>query len=88
MTSEELNIEIAKHYGFEKGCKLYVDVMHRVKMPQWTYPRDWYFPQGGVPNFHIPDFMTMLEDYMKLLKENSAFGKVEYFSIFEKMRNA
>ncbi len=72
--SQKINEEIAKYFGFEKWTKNKMSpfIYEGKKMPQWTYPKNWYMAQGGVPNFSIPDFLTILEDYMKLIKKRDA----------------
>lgn len=79
----EMNEEIAKYFGFEKSDKVWdAPGYFEDGMPEWTYPENWYLSQGGTPNFSIPDFVTILEDYLKLMKEHGAFGKREYFEMF------
>lgn len=74
--SEKINISIAKYFGFKvsKGKQYLIN-----GLPQWTYPDDWYMAQGGIPNTEIPDFLQILEDYMRLMKKHGAFGEREYF---------
>lgn len=74
--SEKINISIAEYFGFTSGYPI-------DGIPQWSYPDNWYMSQGGTPNFEIPDFLTILEDYMKLMKEHGGFGKREYFGRFD-----
>lgn len=83
---EKMNEQIAKYFGFKKDTKVWgVKGYRETNMYQWTFPDDdWYLGQGGVPNFSIPDFITLLEDYLKMLKDNSAFGKRERFRVFER----
>lgn len=72
--SEELNVLIAKYFGFKVTEEYSVG-----GLPQWTYPDDWYMLQNGIPNTSIPDFLKILEDYMKLLEEHGGYGKRECF---------
>ena len=73
---QELNALIAKHFGFKEseGREYLCD-----GMPQWTYPRDWYLAQCSIPNVDIPDFLRILEDYLKLMKKHDLGGPREYF---------
>ena len=83
--NQKINEKIAKHFGFEKSKEGWeVKGYRETGMHQWTFPDGFYLPQGGVPNFNVPDFITLLEDYLKQLKANSAFGKREYFGLFDK----
>lgn len=79
--AQDINARIAKYFGFEE-CKKY-KVSHFVyggkKLSQWAYPNDWYMAQGEIPNMAIPDFLTILEDYMKLMKKHGGRGETEYF---------
>jgi hypothetical protein len=83
---EKLNSEIAKYYGFKKDKKKWKapSYIYESGEYQWSYPDDFYMAQGGVPNFAIPDFLTILEDYMELLKKHGGFGEREYFGIYDK----
>jgi len=76
MSRAELNAAIAKHFGFEcsEGDKYLI-----CGFPQWTYPRDWYLGQGSTPNTDVPDFLTILEDYLFLMKKHEYDGPREYF---------
>lgn len=81
MTKRELNAEIALYFGFRRseGDKFLVN-----ELPQWTYPDNWYLSQGEVPNIKVPDFLKILEDYLKLMKKHEYGGPREYFSLFDK----
>ncbi len=77
----DLNEKIAKYFGFTKykDSAIKPTPYSRKKYSQWRYPDDWYMSQGSETNFDIPDFLTMLEDYMKLMKSHGGSGKIEYF---------
>ena len=71
----DLNAAIALHFGFRRG----EEENAFDGFVQWTYPQDWYLAQGGVPNFHVPDFLQMLEDYLVLIEKHTCGGPREYF---------
>ena len=76
MDKTELNEQIALFFGFKKSDeKPYLINGHA----QWSYPHEWYLSQGGIPNLDIPDFIEILEDYLKLLKKHKYGGPREYF---------
>ena len=68
----EINEQIALHFGFKKsdGREYLVNGVH----PQWTYPRDFYLSQGGDPNIDLPDFLKILDEYLKLVKKHENGG--------------
>lgn len=74
MTKAEINIEIAKYYGFTSGHPITKYMFNDAKFLQWSYPKDFYMAQGCIPNFDIPDFLTMLDDYMALWKKHAYGG--------------
>ncbi len=81
----KINKEIAKYFGF-KECtesKMSPFLYGQKKMPQWIYPNGFYMSQCEVPNFTIPDFITILEDYLKLMKKHGGTGEHEFFDMYE-----
>lgn len=78
---QKLNAEIARYFGFtesdEAGFKIN-------GLSQWSYPGNWYLSQGSIPNTCVPDFVEMLEDYLKLVKKNELGGPREWFGAFDK----
>ena len=59
-----MNEQIALFFGFRKCTEHPVD-----GKPQWSYPHNWYLPQGGIPNTGIPDFVALLENQLQQLKK-------------------
>ena len=84
MKKSELNKKIALYFGFKKVRKKFCNVnqgITTVVNPKiWEYPDkdDWCLPQGGANNYDLPDFITILEDYLKLMKKHGAFGPRDY----------
>lgn len=74
-TRAELNAEIALYFGFERsdGKRFLID-----GLPQWKYPDEWYLSQGGLPNTAVPDFLQILEDYLKLMKQHDYWPRERF----------
>ncbi len=66
MKKSKVNARIAKYFGFKESKKAHSIENKR----QWTYPTDFPLHQGGVPNFSVPDFVQIIEDYLKLVQKH------------------
>ena len=78
MDKEKVNEIMALYFGFKKseGKEYLVN-----GLPQWTFPRNFPLRQCVNPNTSIPDFVGILEDYIRLMEKHGATSGYprEYF---------